>query len=557
MVPENPLADLKTRLLKKFQAEPAVQDVNPIRLKEARPQLERLLNTLLTAENVVLSRAEQQRLFESMIDDTFGFGPLAPLLEDTEVSEILVDGPDRVYVERRGKLVDVDIRFKDNAHLLEIIRRIIEPMGQAVDDKRPMLDVRLPDGSRVNVVIPPVALNGPTLTIRKFTTDPLTIDDLIRFGSIPAEIVVFLAACIKARLNILISGGTGSGKTTLLNVLASLIPDDERIIAIEGAAELQLKHRRVVRLETRPANLEGKEAVTARDLLANSLKMRPDRLVVGEIVGEEALGYLQAINGGHDGSMTTIHANDPRDALNRLETMVLLHNPSVPVLNVREIITSAIDVIVQQNWLRDGSRKVLKISEVQGMQGDLIVISGIFEFEQTGISREGKITGRLLPTGRIPHFLERFSAAGLELSPDLFTPLAAVEKIRVLVVDDSAETRENLAKILQVEADMEVVALAASGEEGLDLAGKYRPEVVLMDSQMAGMDGFAATRALLQAAPAAQVIMMAVEPGADYPEQAHRAGAREYLVKPFSATELIAAIHRVYELGSQGTSPAD
>lgn len=473
---------------------------------------------------------------------------LEPLLSDPEVSEIFVDGPQRVYVERKGKLEAVDIRFKDNEHLLAVIRRIL-PQGQQVDETRPMVDARLPDGSRVNVVIPPLALNGPTLTIRKFKQDPLTIADLIRFGSVSPEITTFLAACIKARLNVLVAGGIGSGKTTLLNVLASFIPEEERIITVERSANLQLKHPRVVRLEARPPNLEGKGRVTVRDLLANSLKMRADRIVLGEVEGGEVLDFLQAINTGHDGALTTIHATSPRDALSRLETMVLLDTPSIPVLNVREMITLAIDLIVQQARLRDGSRKVIKIAEVQGMQGDLIILSDIFDFHQAGV-KEGKIVGQLVSTGRIPHFVERLMAAGLDLPQDIFTPPVAVEKIQVLVVDDTEETRDSLYKILQVESDMEVVAAASTGEEGLELARKHRPDVVLMDSHMPGLDGFAAVQQLLQELPNTQVIIMSVEKAAEFHERAKQAGAREYLVKPFPAGDLIAAIRRVYEAGA-------
>ena len=352
------------------------------------------------------------------IDDD-RFGPLAPLMDDPTVLEIMVDGPSQVYVERRGKLKDVDIQFRDEAHLMTIIRRILGPMGQLLDELNPMVDVRLPDGSRVNVIIPPLALNGPTLTIRKFVEDPLTIDDLVRFGSISQEGAAFLETCVKARLNIVVSGGTGSGKTTLLNVLLAFIPAEERLIIVERTADLQPRQKRVVRLEARPPNFEGKGEVTVRDLLLNSLKMRPDRLILGETRGGEVLDLFQAMNTGYDGSMTLLHANTPRDALVRLETIVTLDNLSVPVLTVREMMVSALDLIVQQIRLRDGSRKVVNITEVQGMQGDLPALADIMVFEQQGME-SGKIIGRLKPTGVRPKFLERIQAANLSLPPNLF-----------------------------------------------------------------------------------------------------------------------------------------
>ncbi|MBE7552252.1 MAG: CpaF family protein [Anaerolineales bacterium] len=360
-------------------------------------------------------------------DNINSWGPLESLLNDPEVQEILVDGPYRVYIERKGKLKDVNIQFQDNEHLLTLINDILAFLGQKVDQTYPMVDTRLPDGSRINVVIPPLALNGPTLTIRKSTRNPLTLDDLIRFDSMSAEIAEFLKACVKARLNMLISGGTGSGKTTLFNVLCSFISDDERIIVIERAAELKLPQRRVVILEARPANLEGKGEVTVRDLLLNSLKMRPDRVIIGDIEGNEVFDFLQAMNSGHDGSMTSLHAQSPSDAIARLETLVTLGNLSTPVLTVREMIASGIDLIVHQERLRDGSRKILKVTEVEGIHDGVVVLSDIFEFRETGVEG-GRIRGRIVPTGHIPRFVSRLDAAGSQLPLSLFDPPQEADK---------------------------------------------------------------------------------------------------------------------------------
>lgn len=472
------------------------------------------------------------------------FGPLTPLMDDPDVREIFVDGPYKVYVERKGKLEDVSIQFDDEAHLMNTIQKISSTESRLIE-ANPMFDVRLPDGSRANVILPPLALNGPTLTIAKFEEDKLTIDDLIRFGSIPSEAAAFLKACVQARLNIVVAGGVGSGKTSLLNVMASFIPDEERIITVETMATLQLKHKRVVSLESRPPDFEGKGEVTVRDLLLNSLKMRPDRIIVGEVRGSEVLDLIQAMNSGIDGAMTSLHANSPRDALSRLETLITVDNLSIPVLTIREMIASAINLVVQQTRLRDGSRKVVRITEVQGMQGDVFALADLLVFEQEGIEN-GKIIGRLKPTGVQPRFLERIKAMNLSLPPNLFDTPPDKKKIKVLIVDDIEETRENLRKLLYFEKDIEVVGSAANGEEGVELARRHQPDIVLMDLRMPGIDGITATERITQNVPAAQVIIMATEGEEDALERARQAGARDILIKPFTSTGLIEGIHQVY-----------
>jgi pilus assembly protein CpaF len=410
--------DLKERIQDKLVAEldPAM-DVS--RTDEVRRTIQDMFEQILAQENIILSRSERERLFEGIVAEILGFGPLEVLLADENVSEIMVNGPEKVFVERKGKLSKTNIIFESNEHVMKVIDRIVSPLGRRIDESSPYVDARLPDGSRVNAIIPPLALNGPTLTIRKFEKDPLTVDDLIRFGSMSPETGEFLKACVKARLNIVVSGGTGSGKTTLLNVLSSFIPNDERIITVENAAELQLRQEHVVTLESRPPNIEGKGEVTIRDLVINTLRMRPDRIVVGECRGGETLDMLQAMNTGHDGSLTTAHANSPRDTLSRLETMVLMAGMDLPVRAIREQVASAVDVIVQQARLRDGSRRIINVSEVQGMEGDVIVMSDIFAFEQQGIEN-GKIVGRLKATGIRPKFYERIEAAGIVLPPNIF-----------------------------------------------------------------------------------------------------------------------------------------
>lgn len=410
--------DLKERIQDKLIAEldPAM-DVS--KTDEVRHTIQDMYDQILTQENIILSRSERERLFEGIVAEILGFGPLEVLLADEAVSEIMVNGPDKVFVERKGKLSLTNIIFENNEHVMKVIDRIVSPLGRRVDESSPYVDARLPDGSRVNAIIPPLALNGPTLTIRKFEKDPLTIDDLVRFGSMSNETAEFLKACVIARLNIVVSGGTGSGKTTLLNVLSSFIPTDERIITVENAAELQLHQEHVVTLESRPPNIEGKGEVTIQDLVINTLRMRPDRVVVGECRGGETLDMLQAMNTGHDGSLTTAHANSPRDMLSRLETMCLMAGMDLPVRAIREQIASAVDLIIQQTRLRDGSRKVVNVTEVQGMEGDVVVMSDIFSFEQQGMEN-GKIIGRLKPTGIRPKFYERIEAAGISLPANIF-----------------------------------------------------------------------------------------------------------------------------------------
>jgi pilus assembly protein CpaF len=386
---------------------------------EVRRTVEETFASVLEAEGITLTRVERLRLFEAISAEILGYGPIEPLLKDPTINEVMVNGPRQVYVERQGKLELTDIAFQDDDHVMRVIDRIVSPLGRRIDESSPTVDARLPDGSRVNAIIPPIALNGPTLTIRKFSKDPFTVEDLVRFGTFTVEMATFLKACVEARLNIIVSGGTGSGKTTMLNVLSSFIPDDERIITIENAAELQLRQEHVVRLESRPSNIEGKGEITIRDLVINSLRMRPERIVVGECRGGEALDMLQAMNTGHDGSMTTAHANSPRDSLSRLETMCLMAGMDLPVRAIREQIASAVDLIVQQERLKDGSRKITFVTEVQGMEGDVIVMQDIFSFQQTGVEN-GKIVGRMKPTGIRPKFIHRFEVANIYLPPNIF-----------------------------------------------------------------------------------------------------------------------------------------
>ncbi len=410
--------DLKARVQNKLLAElDPTMDVS--KTEEVRRTIEDLFDNTLAEENIILSRVERQRLFEQIVAEILGLGPLEPLLADPSVTEIMVNGPRQIYVERKGKLERTNLTFESNDHVLRIIDRIVAPLGRRIDESSPYVDARLPDGSRVNAVIPPLSLVGPTLTIRKFSKIPLTIDDLIRFGTLTPEAVEFLKACVKARFNIVVSGGTGSGKTTLLNILSSFIPDDERILTIENAAELQLRQEHVVTIETRPPNIEGKGEVTIRDMVINALRMRPDRIVVGECRGAEALDMLQAMNTGHDGSMTTLHSNSPRDTLARLETMVLMAGFDLPVRAIREQIASAIDLIVHQERLRDGSRRIVNITEVQGMEGDVITMADLFIFERHGMEG-GKVIGRLTPTGLRPKSIAKIEHAGIHLPPSIF-----------------------------------------------------------------------------------------------------------------------------------------
>ena len=410
--------DLKSRVQNRLLSE-LDQSMDLTQSNKVRHHIEELFNSILSEESMVLSRAERQRLFESIVAEILGFGPLEPLLQDESVTEIMVNGPKNIFIERKGNLTRANVSFESDDHVMRILDRIVAPLGRRVDESSPLVDARLPDGSRVNAVIRPVSLVGPTITIRKFSKKPFTVEQLIGFGSLSKEIAEFLRACVIARLNMVVSGGTGSGKTTLLNVLSSFIPNDERIVTIENAAELQLRQEHVVTLESRPANIEGKGQISIQDLVINSLRMRPDRIVVGECRGGEALDMLQAMNTGHDGSLTTAHSNSPRDTIARLETMSLMAGMDLPVRAIREQIASAVDLIAHQDRMRDGSRKVTKVTEVQGMEGDMITLSDIFEFEQTGIEG-GKIIGRIRPTGIRPKFTDRIEAAGIYLPPSVF-----------------------------------------------------------------------------------------------------------------------------------------
>ncbi|MFZ4813500.1 MAG: CpaF family protein [Phototrophicaceae bacterium] len=416
--PAGNYADLKSRIQNRLLAE-LDGSFDASQKEQLKQQIEGLFNTILSEESMVLSRTERQRLFEAIVAEILGFGPIEILLAEESISEVMVNGPKDIFVERRGNLTRANVVFEDNSHVMRIIDRIVAPLGRRVDESSPLCDARLPDGSRVNVVIPPIALNGPTITIRKFSKKPLTIEDLIRFGSMTAEIAEFLRGCVIGRLNMVVSGGTGSGKTTLLNVLSNFIPEDERIITVENAAELQLQQDHVVTLESRPANIEGKGAISIQDLVMNCLRMRPERIVVGECRGGEALDMLQAMNTGHDGSLTTLHANTPRDAISRLEVMCLMAGMDLPIRAIREQIASAIDCIVQQQRLRDGSRRILYVTEVQGMEGEMVTMSDIFEFEQTGIEG-GKIIGRIRPTGIRPKFISRIEDAGIHMPGSVF-----------------------------------------------------------------------------------------------------------------------------------------
>ncbi|GGK39089.1 type II secretion system protein E [Pilimelia terevasa] len=376
---------------------------------------------LLAAEETPLAGGDRTRIIQEVTDEILGHGPIEPLLRDPEVTEVMVNGPQRVYVERRGRLVPSDVEFADEAHLRRIIDRIVSRVGRRVDESSPMVDARLPDGSRVNAVVPPIALDGSSLTIRKFATDPFTVEDLVTFGTLTRQTATLLEGCIRGRLNVLVSGGTGSGKTTTLNVLSGFIPADERIVTVEDAAELQLHQDHVVRLESRPANVEGRGQISARDLVRNALRMRPDRIVVGEVRDGAALDMLQAMNTGHDGSLTTLHANTPRDALARLETMVLMAGMDLPVRAIREQVASAVDLIIQVSRLKDGSRRITHISEVVGMESEIITLQDLYLFDfRAGHDPDGRFRGTLEPTGLRPRFLDTLAAYGVALAPDTF-----------------------------------------------------------------------------------------------------------------------------------------
>jgi pilus assembly protein CpaF len=384
--------------------------------REIRLVVERLCDT----ENPLLNRMERERLIDEVLDETFGFGPLEVLLKDPTISDILVNGPHKVYVERRGRMEKTDVKFRDNDHLLQIIDRIVSKVGRRVDETSPMVDARLPDGSRVNAIIPPLALDGPSVSIRRFGSNPLKLEDLLNYKAFTPEMAMLMEACIKARLNILISGGTGCGKTTLLNTLSAFVPHEERIVTIEDAAELQLQQDHVVRLETRPPNIESKGAVTTRDLVRNALRMRPERIIIGECRGAEALDMLQAMNTGHAGSMTTLHANAPRDAQARLETMIMMAGMELPIKAMRQQIASAVDLIIQANRLQGGPRKVTCVTEVMNMEQDMIIMQEIFRYKQLGIDQNGRAYGQFEATGVRPSFVGRLEAAGIKLPSNLF-----------------------------------------------------------------------------------------------------------------------------------------
>lgn len=364
--------------------------------------------------------SERSKIVSDLKDEMLGLGPIEVLLKDPTVTEVMVNGPKKIFVERMGRLQLTDIQFHDDSHVMNIIERILSPIGRHIDESVPLVDARLEDGSRVNIIIPPLSLVGPCITIRKFATKALSVDNLITFGTLDRKMADFIKACIQARINILVSGGTGSGKTTTLNVLSSFIPENERIVTIEDAAELKLQQEHVVTLESRPANIEGNGEITIRDLVKNALRMRPDRIIVGEVRGGEALDMLQAMNTGHDGSLTTAHANNPRDALSRLETMVLMAGFEMPIRAIREQVSSAIELILQQSRLKDGSRKITYITEVQHMEGDVITTQDLFRFEQTGMDENGKLTGHFVSTGMQPGFMDKFQVNGVSLPDDFF-----------------------------------------------------------------------------------------------------------------------------------------
>lgn len=416
--------ELKDRVLREtieeFGEEIDLKQVAQIDRSQLELQVEDALNRVIQDSLLFLNRVDRERLLREITDEIAGYGPIDPFLHDPDVSEIMVNGPKQVFVERKGKLHLTDVHFRNDAHVMHTIEKIVLPLGRRIDEASPLVDGRLPDGSRVNAIIPPLAIKGPALTIRKFAKDPFSVEDLIQFGTLNTEISHFLRACVASRINIIVSGSTGSGKTTVLNVLSEFIPADERIVTIEDAAELQLRQEHVVTLEARPPNLEGKGRITIRDLVINCLRMRPDRIVVGEVRGGEALDMLQAMNTGHDGSLTTGHANAPRDMLIRLETMVLMAGVELPVRAIREQIATAIDLIVHTSRLRDGSRKITHVTEIVGLEGDMITLQDIFIYEQQGVADQGRIMGRHRPTGIVPKFLPKLHQAGHHVPVEVF-----------------------------------------------------------------------------------------------------------------------------------------
>jgi pilus assembly protein CpaF len=414
--------DLKTRIHRQLIERLDLAKLDVLPLETVQHQIRRIVEDMLASDDTPLSRNEREQLVVEVEHETFGLGPLEPLMQDPTVSDILVNGAKEVYVERRGKLERTHLIFRDDRHLLQIIERIVSAVGRRVDESSPMVDARLSDGSRVNAIIPPLALDGPVLSIRRFAADPYRMADLVEFGTLTPGLAEILRAAVQARLNILVSGGTGAGKTTMLNVLSNAIPNTERIVTIEDSAELQLQQEHVVRLETRPPNIEGQGAVTQRDLVRNALRMRPDRIVVGEVRGPEVLDMLQAMNTGHDGSLSTVHANSTRDALSRLETMVLMSGLSLPVRAMRDYIASALDLMVHLARLSDGTRKVTRVTEIVGMEEDVVTTQDIFVFEQQGIDADGRVLGFYRATGIRPKFSERLERAGIHLGPEVFDP---------------------------------------------------------------------------------------------------------------------------------------
>lgn len=412
--------ELKTRIHRRLIDKLDLSKIDMIGSNELVREIGYIIESLIVEEGVPLNQVEKDRLVVEIQHETFGLGPLEPLLSDPEISDILVNNSSQVYIERFGKLQKTDICFRDDKHLLQIIERIVSKVGRRIDESSPYVDARLPDGSRVNAIIPPLAIDGPALSIRRFGMEPLKLNDLLRFGTMDSRIAHVLQGAVKTRLNILISGGTGSGKTTLLNVLSEYIPFDERVVTIEDSAELHMKQDHVVRLETRPPNIEGRGEVTQRDLLRNALRMRPDRIIIGEVRGGEALDMLQAMNTGHDGSLSTIHANTTRDAMARLETMVLMAGMDLPERAIREQVTSAIDLVVQLVRFSDGTRKIVKVSEITGMEGNTIVMHDVFVYEQRGIDKDGNVVGQFKATGVRPFFAERFRVYGYEIPEGTF-----------------------------------------------------------------------------------------------------------------------------------------
>ena len=416
----NDFESLKSHIHGKLVEKLDLTRVSELEGDSLRREIRVVVEHLCDTENPLLNRSERERLVEEVLDEAFGFGPLELLLKEEGVADIMINGPKNVFLEKNGRIIKSDVTFRDNDHLLQILDRIVSRVGRRVDETSPMVDARLPDGSRLNAIIPPLALDGPSLTIRRFGSNPLTLEDLLKFGAFTPEMVMFLEGAMKARLNIVISGGTGSGKTTLLNTLSSFISNENRIITIEDAAELQLQQEHVLRLETRPANIEGKGRVSATDLVKNALRMRPDRIIIGECRGGEALDMLQAMNTGHDGSLTTVHSNTPRDAISRIETLVNMSGCDLPLSAVRRQIASAIHLIIQANRLQGGPRKVTYITEIVGMEGETIVMQDIFKFVQEGIGESGKAFGHFESTGVRPKCIEHLEAGGVRLPTGLF-----------------------------------------------------------------------------------------------------------------------------------------